>query len=94
MVKLKATGRAGEITAFKEECSFKDGKLNHTKRYLISFASYINNWHDESELVDMHNYNFTKKFEEQLLNMMIDINLDNQNFDMVKNFSDLKKKLS
>lgn len=92
-VKIISTGKVGIIKAYKYERSFNYGKLHETYRYYINAGGGYFNWYDEKDLRMDGEYEFKLKFEINFLNLLIDINLSNGNYEMVKQLNDEKVKL-
>lgn len=90
-VKVKATGRTGEIKAFRHEAFLINGKIEETIKYYILFPPYSNEWYKEDQL--QHLLEVDSKFELNFLDYLIDMNLKDRQFDMVKNFHEQKEKL-
>lgn len=90
-VKIRATGRFGEIIGYKEELVFNKGEITHSEKYLVQLNQYTSSYYDEEQL--MFDDEIDPKVEKALLNSMIDYNLEKRNFELVKYYADLKKKL-
>jgi hypothetical protein len=88
-VVIRATGKIGKIGHCKNEKYFVKGKLKIINSYGVIFSPYYTTgWFYEAAL--SYPLEVDPEFDEELLNLMIDINLENRNFDMVKNYSDIK----
>jgi hypothetical protein len=90
-VKVTATGRIGEIKAYRQEGWNINGRIDETIKYYVFFPPYSNEWYKEEQL--QHVLEVDRKFESNFLDYLIDMNLKDGNFDMVKNYHNQKKKL-
>jgi hypothetical protein len=84
-VKVIATGRTGEIKAYKHEAFHINGKIEETIKYYMFFPPYTNEWFREDQL--SNTYIFDDKFELGLSKFLIDLYLKNRKFDIVKTIS-------
>lgn len=93
-VRLKQTGKTGEIQHYKFDTYFVNKKVHELHRYYLYLGGHNFNWYSENEIEAIgEDDKFTPKFEIGLLNLLIDINLTSGNFDMVKWCNDEKVKL-
>lgn len=90
-VRVKSTGQKGEITQFKVEGFTVNGVDKLKIQYSVNFGNYMTNWFTEDNLEYYNTYDFTPKFELNLLNLLIDFNLDKRNYDMVKQLNELRQ---
>jgi hypothetical protein len=90
-IKVKETGKIGEIKAYKVEGFYHGGQIVNTIKYYIRFEPYANLWLEEKDISYEHTYEFPAKFELNLLNLLIDINLDRKDFEMVKQLNELRQ---
>ena len=91
-VKLINSEKKGEVKGRKfEEHVHKNG-TSTIVRYFVNLGGYHVDWYAADKLESLDNHEFTSKFEEGFLDLMIDANLIVRNYDQVKVLSDEKKK--
>jgi hypothetical protein len=88
-VKVAATGRKGEIKAFRHEGFVVNGKIEEVIKYYVFFQPYSNEWFKEDQL--SNTYTFDNKFQINLSNFLIDLYLKNRKFDLVKQLHEEKQ---
>jgi hypothetical protein len=81
-IRLRSTGRLGEIIHCKHEKYIYNGKITESKRYEVHFGSYDRRWYFEQDLVS--DYEFDNKFEIELCDLLINVYLRNKKYDLVK----------
>jgi hypothetical protein len=86
-----ATNSVGEVKSCKYELNENNGVIIESKRYYVKFSPYDIRYIDEDKLKELHEFDFTKKFEIGLLNLLIDFYLSERNFDLVKKYVQLKR---
>lgn len=90
-VKFRATGRTGEVRMYKHELYLHNGSTKESIKYYVHFPPFTNEWYSEDQL--QHLLEVDSKFEFNFLEFLIDMNLKDGNYDMVKNFNEQKEKL-
>jgi hypothetical protein len=93
-VRVKSTGKVGKITCYRIDGYYLQGALREVIQYSVNTGTNYDSYYMEDLLESFGTYEFDKKFETALANLMIDINLDQENFDMVKNFNIIKQSLN
>jgi uncharacterized protein YodC (DUF2158 family) len=93
-VRIKSTGKDGKITSYRIDGYYLKGEVKEIIQYSVNTGTMYDNYFKEDSLEAFNTYEFDKKFETGLVNLMIDINLDHENYNMVKNFADIKQSLS
>lgn len=91
-VKLRATGRIGEVRMYKLEGYLHNGVEKESLKYYVHYPPYSNEWFKEDQL--QHPLEVDSKFESHFLDLLIDMNLKDGNYDMVKNYHEQKSKLA
>jgi hypothetical protein len=94
-VRVKSTGKVAKIKGYRIDAYYLQGNERHLVQYNLDYGTYYDNWLKE-DMIEKFNttYEFSKKFEAALADLMIDINLANKNLHMVKNFFDIKQSLN
>jgi hypothetical protein len=88
-VKVIATGQIGEVKTIKTELTLVNGQPREIYQYFIFIPPLSNRLFNENELAyGKDEPEFSKKFELNLLNLLIDINLKHGNYDAVKHFNE------
>ncbi|PLR99501.1 hypothetical protein [Bacillus sp. T33-2] len=91
-VKVKANGKVGEINGQKLETYKYQGQVRETITYSVNFGSYQTAWYNGDQIESLERYSFDDKFEQGLLNLMIDVNLGEKKYDEVNRLNNEKKK--
>jgi hypothetical protein len=91
-VKVKSTGRIGNVTYRKtEEFPFR-GKINKIYSYGVTFEPhYTTNYYKEEDIC--YADRFEEDFEREFAGLMINVYLKNKNIPYVKVYADIKNKL-
>lgn len=84
------TNRVGEVKTCKHEIDSRGGNVTKSIKYYVSFNAYDFKWIDEHDLKEYHEFEFTNKFEAGFLSLLIDTYLAERNFDLVKQYAQLK----
>lgn len=76
------TEKVGVVKTAKQMLTIKNGEWDYTENYFIQWHRHDTRWHDVDQLSPI--YEFEDSFERQLCNLMVDINLSEGNFDLVR----------
>lgn len=90
-VKIKSSGKIGEVKTYKKEVFWHNGKLNTVRKYYVYTDQYYNLWFDESDLDHYNSYKFEDKFEIELLNFLINVYFDHGKWDLCRQLAEEKK---
>jgi hypothetical protein len=89
-VRLKGTNRTGEIRAYKIDGYILNGVPTEVISYQVNLGSYYNDTYKEEKLEPFHSYDFTDKFESQLVDLLIDTYLKHKQYHSLKQLSEQK----
>lgn len=87
-VMIKKTRNTGIVKQYRYDTFLKNGVKTEIHQYWVKFSNNQTIWFKEDELVSV----FSDKFESGLLDLLIDTNLGERNFDVVKKLQQEKER--